>query len=120
LRGCRAQLGELQRHLTRFQAARAAVMTLSIDAPEVAAGTAAKLGLHFPLLSDPHARVIRQYRMFTPPMNMAPMALGLGASLLVERERLDHWETWRQRKRQRILRGPPGVWPALERVRSAA
>ena len=50
MRGCRAQLGELQRHLTRFQAARAAVMTLSIDAPEVAAGTAAKLGLHFPLL----------------------------------------------------------------------
>ena len=48
-------------------------MALSIDSPEVAAGTASKLGLHFPLLSDPQAQVIRQYRMFNPPMSMASM-----------------------------------------------
>src|SRR5207249_1366101 len=30
-------------------------MALSIDAPEVAARTASKAGLHFPLLSDPQA-----------------------------------------------------------------
>jgi len=48
-------------------------MALSIDPPEVAAWTVSKLGLHFPLLSDPQARVIRQYRMFNPPMNMASM-----------------------------------------------
>ena len=48
-------------------------MALSIDPPEVAAWTASKLGLHFPLLSDPQAQVIRQYRMFNPPMNMASM-----------------------------------------------
>ena len=34
---------------------------------------AAKVGLHFPLLSDPSAQVIRQYRMFNPPMSMAHM-----------------------------------------------
>ena len=48
-------------------------MALSIDPPEVAARTVSKVGLHFPLLSDPQARVIRQYRMFNPPMSMASM-----------------------------------------------
>jgi peroxiredoxin len=48
-------------------------MALSIDPPEVAARTASKVGLHFPLLSDPQAQVIRQYRMFDPPMSMAQM-----------------------------------------------
>jgi peroxiredoxin len=48
-------------------------MAISIDAPEVAARTASKVGLHFPLLSDPDAHVIRQYRMFNPPMSMAHM-----------------------------------------------
>ncbi len=52
-------------------------MALSIDAPEVAARTASKVGLHFPLLSDPSAQVIRQYRMFNPPMSMAHMGYGL-------------------------------------------
>ncbi|HSX79635.1 MAG TPA: redoxin domain-containing protein, partial [Candidatus Saccharimonadia bacterium] len=59
--------------MARFQAGGAAVMALSIDAPEVAARTASKGGLHFPLLSDPSAQVIRQYRMFNPPMSMAHM-----------------------------------------------
>ena len=41
-------------------------MAVSIDAPTLAAQTASRLGLHFPLLSDPQAQVIRQYRMFDP------------------------------------------------------
>jgi len=48
------------------------------------------------------------------------IALCLVAYLLVERERLDHGDTWRQRKRQLILTGPQGTLPALERVRSTA
>jgi putative transposase len=48
------------------------------------------------------------------------VALCLVAYLVVERERLDCGDTWRQRKRQLILRGSQGVLPALERVRSAA
>jgi hypothetical protein len=48
------------------------------------------------------------------------IVLCLVAYLMVERERLDRGDTWRQRKRQLILRGPQGVLPALERVRSAA
>ena len=48
------------------------------------------------------------------------IALCLVAYLIVERERLDHEDTWRQRKRQLILRGPQGGLPTLERVRGAA
>jgi len=48
-------------------------MALSIDSPILAAQTASRLGLHFPLLSDPQAQVIRQYRMYNPSMSMAQM-----------------------------------------------
>lgn len=48
------------------------------------------------------------------------IALCLVAYRIVERERLNWGDTWRQRKRQLILRGPQGFVPALERVRSAA
>jgi hypothetical protein len=48
------------------------------------------------------------------------IALCLVSYLIVERERLDHGDSWRQRKRQLILRGPQGLLPALERVRNAA
>ena len=49
------------------------VLALSTDTSTVAAQTASRLGLHFPLLSDPLAQVIQQYQMFNPPMNMASM-----------------------------------------------
>jgi putative transposase len=48
------------------------------------------------------------------------IALCLVAYLIVERERLDQGDTWRQRKRQLILRGLQSTLPALERVRRAA
>src|SRR5262245_47197100 len=48
------------------------------------------------------------------------VALCLVAYLVVERERLNCGDTWRQRERQLILRGGQAVLPALERVRSAA
>ena len=47
-------------------------------------------------------------------------ALCLVAYLIVERERLDRGDTWRQRKRQLILTGPQDALPALERIRRAA
>jgi peroxiredoxin len=64
------------------------VLALSIDGPTLAAQTASRLGLHFPLLSDPLAQVIRQYRMFDPPMSMAQMGYVLidGHGLVLARE----------------------------------
>jgi energy-converting hydrogenase A subunit M len=48
------------------------------------------------------------------------IALCLVAYLIVERERLDRGNTWRQRKRQLIITGPQHVSPALKQVREAA
>jgi Transposase DDE domain len=48
------------------------------------------------------------------------MALCLVAYLIVERERLDRGLTWRQCKRQLILKGMQLSLPALEQVRRAA
>jgi Transposase DDE domain len=48
------------------------------------------------------------------------LALCLVAYLVVERERLNHGETWRQCKRRLILKGPQLVLPALEQLRKAA
>jgi hypothetical protein len=55
----------------------------------------------------------------TRPVSEAPGGRR-GHQRIVERERLDCGDTWRQRKRQLILRGPQGLVPALERVRRAA
>lgn len=48
-------------------------MGISIDSPRVARRTSSRLGLTFPLLSDPPMRIIRQYRMTGQDMNMAYM-----------------------------------------------
>jgi hypothetical protein len=48
------------------------------------------------------------------------IALCLVAYLVVEHERLDHGETWRECKRRLILKGAQLALPALERVRQAA
>jgi peroxiredoxin len=48
-------------------------MGISIDSPGVARRTSGQLGLEFPLLSDPPMRIIRQYHMTGPGMNMAQM-----------------------------------------------
>jgi peroxiredoxin len=48
-------------------------MGISIDSPSVARHTSNRLGLEFPLLSDPSMRIIRQYHMTGPGMKMAHM-----------------------------------------------
>jgi putative transposase len=48
------------------------------------------------------------------------IVLCLIAYLIVERERLDHGETWRKCKQRLILQGAQVTLPALERVRKAA
>ena len=55
-----------------------------------------------------------------PQVQAHHVALCLVAYLIVERERLDRRLTWRQCKRQLILKGVQRSLPALERVRRAA
>ena len=49
------------------------MLAVSSDALTLAVPMAARLGLHFPVLSDPQGTVIRQYHMFNPLMNQAHM-----------------------------------------------
>jgi alkyl hydroperoxide reductase subunit AhpC len=46
---------------------------MSGDALTLAGPMAARLGLHLPVLSDPQAQVIHQYRMLHPLTNQAQM-----------------------------------------------
>jgi len=50
-----------------------AVLAVSSDTLTLAVPMAAKLGLHFPVLSDPQAQLIHQYRMRNPLTNQAYM-----------------------------------------------
>lgn len=49
------------------------MLGISIDPPSVARHTVTQLGLQFPLLADPHMRVIQQYSMKGTDMQMAHM-----------------------------------------------
>jgi peroxiredoxin len=49
------------------------VLAVSSDALTLAGPMVARLGLHFPVLSDLQARVIYQYRMLNPLTNQAHM-----------------------------------------------
>src|SRR5919201_1929039 len=55
-----------------------------------------------------------------PRLQEHHIALCLVAFLIVERERVEHRLTWRQLRRQLILRGPQTSLPSLERLRMAA
>ena len=58
---CRNQLQELQKSLPEIEATGAKLIAISYDAPATNAAATAKLGLTFPLLSDPGSKVIDAY-----------------------------------------------------------
>jgi len=58
---CRKQLQDLQKSLTDILATGATLVAISYDAPATNAAATAKLGLTFPLLSDPGSKVIDAY-----------------------------------------------------------
>ena len=70
---CREQLGKLQAKAGALTAEGAAVLGVSIDAPEAAARLVKELNLPFPILSDPRMEVIRAYGMKGAGMDMADM-----------------------------------------------
>lgn len=60
-RGCTLEMNTLEAHLKRLEALDAVVLGLSHNTTASQARFAAKLQLHFPLLSDPAGQVARQY-----------------------------------------------------------
>ncbi len=55
------QLGELQGRLQDFRSRGVALVAVSVDSPERSNALARKLGLTFPLLSDPSREAILAY-----------------------------------------------------------
>lgn len=49
--------------LPEFQAAGVRPIAISVDAPDVSRDLAGKAGYTFPILSDPHADVVRSYHL---------------------------------------------------------
>ncbi len=58
---CKKQLQALQADLKKVEMSGVRVVGVSYDAPATSAAAAAKLGLTFPLLSDPGSKVIDAY-----------------------------------------------------------
>lgn len=58
---CKKQLQALQADLKKVEMSGVRVVGVSYDAPAVSAAAATKLGLTFPLLSDPGSKVIAAY-----------------------------------------------------------
>jgi peroxiredoxin len=59
-------LRSFQQRLADFDSRGIRVVAISVDSPEINRPHRAKLGLGFPLLSDPKAEVIRRYDLLHP------------------------------------------------------
>lgn len=70
---CREQLVKLRPHVTNLVSEGAAVLGMSMDPPAEAARLAMELDLAFPLLSDPHMAIVREYGMEGKEMGMPEM-----------------------------------------------
>jgi hypothetical protein len=60
------QLGELQHQIERFERRGVSVIALSVDEPEASLAMIDRMGLSFPLGSDPDQRVIQAFRVQNP------------------------------------------------------
>jgi hypothetical protein len=60
------QLGELQHQIERFERRGVTVVALSVDRPTDSAAMVQRLGITFPVLSDPDQKVIGAFRVQNP------------------------------------------------------
>lgn len=60
------QLGELQHQLERFERRGVKVIALSVDEPEISLAMVQRLGIQFPIGSDPNQKVIQAFRVQNP------------------------------------------------------
>ena len=60
------QLGELQNQIARFERRQVNVVALSVDEPAASQAMVNRLGLSFPLGSDPEQQVIKAFRVQNP------------------------------------------------------
>ncbi|MGH9407153.1 MAG: redoxin domain-containing protein [Terriglobia bacterium] len=69
--GCTRELSTYQADVGRFDASQVQVIGISVDRPEKNKAYAESLGLTFPILSDNHRSVSRQYGVLMPLIRLA-------------------------------------------------
>jgi hypothetical protein len=76
------QLGELQHQIERFERRGVSVIALSVDEPQASLAMIERMGLSFPLGSDPEQRVIQAFRVQNPDTR----ELAIHAVYIVDRD----------------------------------
>jgi peroxiredoxin len=88
---CNYQIHELSAHYVDFERRGVAIIAVSVDKPEYAAGTRREYGIAFALLSDPDLVAHRAYRVVDHVRGMTAFALArMGANLDVRSGRGHH------------------------------
>ena len=66
-------------------------VAISVDGAEVSRSLSAKAGYTFPVLSDPHAEVIRRYHLLHPRGGPDGQDIARPAEFLVDSSRVVRW-----------------------------
>ncbi len=103
---CRRQLGGLAEVQSELAAEGIGVAAIAVDEPADSAALARRLGVQFPLLSDPDAQVITSYGV-----KMKDQVLAVPATFVVGEDRTILWHYVGDTKPDR---------PAIDVVRQAA
>ncbi len=80
-----------QRRLSEFDARGVRVVGISVDPPDINQRQSQKLGYTFPLLSDPNAKVIRQYDVLHPGAGPKGADIARPAEFLMDSNGVVRW-----------------------------
>ncbi|MCA9653024.1 MAG: peroxiredoxin family protein [Myxococcales bacterium] len=80
-------MGDLAEQHAALESEGIGLAAISVDSPEDSAALATRLGVEFPLLSDPDARVIESYGV-----KMEGESLAVPATFVVRPDRTIAWE----------------------------
>jgi peroxiredoxin len=84
-------LRSFQQRLPEFEARGIRVVGISVDPPDVNQRQSQKLGYTFPLLSDPHAKVIRRYDVLHPGAGPKSADIARPAEFLLDSNGVVRW-----------------------------
>ena len=88
---CASEMRQFQSRLSEFDARGVRVVGISNDPPEVSRSFRQKLGLGFPLLSDPRAEVIRRYDLLHAGAGEGGADVARSAEFLVSPDGTVRW-----------------------------
>ncbi len=84
----------MEKNLKEFTDAGIQPVAISVDTPEVSRNLAAKAGYTFPILSDPKAETIRQYKLLHKGAGPEGSDIARPAEFLVDSSGVVRWENF--------------------------